>query len=189
MTVWQFAASFAAAATVLLIYCARRWYPMQMNTRNITAVGLFVAVGTVAASFTWIPVGPAKAYPGQHAVNVLAAVLLGPVPATLVALLVGMLRMLMGIGTILALPGGMFGAFVAGVAYRLSDRYEWAVAGEVLGTGIPGALAAVAVVRLVLGQEVLAFALVGPFLLSSAVGASLAYLMLRSLEGLEEWLG
>lgn len=189
MTVWQFAAAFALAAAAALIIVARRWYPMQMSTRNITTVGILVAIGTVAASFVWVPVGPAKAYPGQHAINVLAAVLLGPVPATVVALLVGILRMLMGIGTVLALPGGMFGAFFAGVAYRLGRRYEFAVVGEVVGTGIVGAMAAVPIVRFVLGDEMLAFALVAPFLLSSGVGAVVAYLMLRSVESIELWRG
>ena len=49
------------------------------SLRTVTAVGLLVALGTVASPFS-IPVGVSNVYPVQHAINVLAGAILGPVP-------------------------------------------------------------------------------------------------------------
>ena len=51
------------------------------RTRLLTTMALFVAIGTLGSHLLWFPAGIAKAYPVQHAVNVLAAVTLGPLPA------------------------------------------------------------------------------------------------------------
>lgn len=182
MNVWSFIGAASAVTLAVLAWAAKSRYPVKFGAHSLATMGVLVALGTVA-SMLIVPVGPAKAYPVQHTINVLAAVMLGPVEATLVALAVGVLRNLLGLGTVLALPGGMIGAFLAGVMYRSLGRQEGAVAGEVFGTGILAALASVPIVRLVLGQEMFAFALVVPFGLSSAVGAVIAYALLRVLPG------
>ena len=49
----------------------------MMETRKLTFTALFIAVGVLSAHLVYIPVGVAKCFPVQHAVNVLLAVLLG----------------------------------------------------------------------------------------------------------------
>ncbi|NJP38490.1 energy coupling factor transporter S component ThiW [Alkalicoccus luteus] len=150
----------------------------MQNTRLITLTAMLTAIGIVGAAFIWFPAGVARAYPVQHAVNIIAAVLLGPGPAVLIAFLIGLLRNLLGLGTILAFPGGMAGALLAGLAYRWSRKTWAAAAGEVIGTSIFGALLAVPIVIFFLGDSAAIFAFVPAFFVSSAAGAVLALLIL-----------
>lgn len=149
-----------------------------MDSKKLTVMALLAALGVWLGVFS-IPVGAAKIFPAQHAINVIAAVLLGPGPAVLIAFVVGLLRNLLGTGTILAFPGGMIGALVAGLAYRVARRDLAAAAGEVFGTGILGSLAAFPLARFILGREVLAFAFVVPFALSSIAGATAGVIVLK----------
>lgn len=55
-------------------------------------MAVFVAIGTLGAQLLWFPAGVAKAYPVQHAVNVMVAVTLGPGPAVVIAFMIGLLR-------------------------------------------------------------------------------------------------
>lgn len=151
------------------------------STRKLTAMALFVAVGTITAHLIWFPAGPAKAYPMQHAINVLAAVLLGPIEAGVIAIVIGALRNFLGLGTIFAFPGGLFGALTAGLLYRLFRKDAAAVFGEIIGTGIIGALVSFPIAKFLLGQEAAAFAFVVPFTISSMAGAILAFIVLRFL--------
>lgn len=144
-------------------------------------MGLFVAVGTLSAHLLGIPVGLARVFPVQHSINVLAAVTLGPGPAVLVAVVVSLLRNLLGLGTLFAFPGSVFGALLAGMAYRVTGRPGAAVVGELVGTGIVGALAAFAMARWLLGQEAVASAFILSFSASAAVGAVIAWLILRAI--------
>ncbi len=146
--------------------------------RRVTAVGLLVALGTIAAPFS-IPVGVARVYPVQHAINVLAGVLMGPVPAMVAAVLTSTLRNLMGTGTPLAFPGSIFGALLAGLGFLFFKRVYAAAIGEVLGTGLIGALVAFPLARWILGFEGLAYAFIIPFTLSSIAGAVLGTLILQ----------
>ena len=183
MTTLQFLVLASLVILVFSFWMATRYYPVRFHPRSLTLMGLMVALGTVAGPLM-IPVGPAHAYPIQHTINVVAGVLLGPVEAVLIALLVGILRNVLGLGTLLALPGGVIGAFLAGVIYRRFQRIPWAAAGEVVGTGLFGALAAVPIVRLIMGQELAALGLVIPFTLSALVGAVAAQIILR---GVAHW--
>ena len=89
-------------------------------------------------------------------------------------------RNLLGTGTLLAF-GGMVGALLAGLAYRIFCREYAAAAGEIFGTGILGALLAFPLARYILGHEVMALAYIVPFALSSTTGACAAFLILRIL--------
>ncbi|WP_255247455.1 energy coupling factor transporter S component ThiW [Paucisalibacillus globulus] len=62
-----------------------------------------VVAGSIFISF---PAGIARAYPVQHAVNVIAAILLGPFPAIVIAFMTGLVRIRTGTGSFLAFPGG-----------------------------------------------------------------------------------
>jgi energy coupling factor transporter S component ThiW len=151
------------------------------QARRVAVAGLLVAVGTAAAQVVSFPIGPSRAYPVQATVDVLAGVILGPWSAAGLALLIGLLRNLLGTGTIFAFPGGFFGALLAGYLFRLSRRDELAPVGEVVGTGLIGALVSFPMARFILGKSVAALFFVGPFLVSSASGALLGYLILKGL--------
>jgi len=144
------------------------------RTRLLTTMALLVAVGTLGAQFIWFPAGIAKAYPVQHAVNVLAAILLGPGPAVVIAFLISLLRNILGLGSLLAFPGAMIGALLAGLLYRKFQRSYVAAIGEVIGTGIIGALAAVPFAKIFMGTTFGALFFLPPFLISSVSGALLA---------------
>ena len=152
-----------------------------LTVRKITIIGLLVAVGAIAAPFS-IPVGVAKVYPVQHTINVFTAVLFGPGPAVMAALLTSTIRNIMGTGTPLAYPGSVFGALIAGMAYRYFKKDVFAAAGEILGTGILGALVAFPLAKWLLGFAGIALALIIPFFLSSLTGAIIGVLILRVLK-------
>ncbi|KZE69365.1 energy coupling factor transporter S component ThiW [Fictibacillus phosphorivorans] len=154
---------------------------MKISVQKLTLMAMLVAIGTLSSHIFWIPAGVAKAFPVQHAINVIAGVTLGPIPAMLVAFSIGLLRNLFGVGSLLAFPGGMIGALAAGYFYRKGRKYVFAAIGEWIGTGIIGALAAVPVATYVLGSKTGAFFFVAPFLVSSVVGGLLGWIVLRVL--------
>jgi len=156
--------------------------PASGNKTHILVLSaLLIALGVACASSIWFPVGVAKAFPVQHAINVIAGVLLGPGPAVVVAFVIGLLRNLLGLGTVFAFPGGMIGAFLAGLLYRYA-RKDWAaLIGEVTGTGLIGALASFPIARFIMGKEIAALFFVGPFAISSVSGAIIAYIVLQVL--------
>jgi len=154
----------------------------RLTPRHLALAGMLAALATLSAHLIWFPAGVARAFPVQHAVNVVAGVLLGPWTATAIALVVGILRNALGLGTPLAFPGGMIGAFLAGWAYRRFRTYGAAIAGEVIGTGILGALASVPVAHLVMGRAVGVLAFVPGFLVSTVSGSILAWLVLKGLD-------
>ncbi|MBO8171930.1 MAG: energy coupling factor transporter S component ThiW [Bacillaceae bacterium] len=141
------------------------------STYRLSVMALLVALGTMSAHLLWFPAGIAKAYPVQHAVNVISGILLGPGPAVLIAFVIGLLRNLLGVGTLLAFPGGMIGAFLAGFLYRKIKRHGAAAIGEIIGTGIIGSLISVPFAQIFMNKSVAALAFVPPFLISSVSGA------------------
>lgn len=150
-------------------------------TSRLVLMGLFVALGVILSRFHLLVFG-AKAFPIQHFINVLAGVILGPAPAVGVAFVIGLLRNLLGVGTLLAFPGGMIGALLAGVLYRRFGKIWAAVVGEVIGTGLIGALLAFPVAKFVMENDVIAWVYVVPFALSSVTGAIVAFVLLQALQ-------
>lgn len=144
------------------------------RTRKLTTMALFVAIGTIGSQFIWFPAGIAKAYPVQHAVNVLSAIMLGTGPAVTIAFVIGLLRNMLGLGSLLAFPGGMIGAFLAGILYWKFRKKYLAAIGEVVGTGIIGALFAVPFAKVLMGTTFGAVFFIPPFLISSLTGSLLA---------------
>lgn len=147
------------------------------RTRVLTTMAVFIAIGTMGAQLLWFPAGIAKAYPVQHAVNVMAAITLGPGPAVVIAFMTGLMRNMLGMGTLLAFPGGMIGAFLAGYLYKRFRRKILAVVGEVVGTGIIGSLFSVPYANLLMGSSLGAFVFLPSFLVSSISGAFIGYLV------------
>lgn len=158
-----------------------------MKTREIARAAVLVAMA-VALSPLFIPVGVSKCYPAQHMINVIAAVVLGPVNAVIIAFLAALIRNLLGLGTLLAFPGGMIGALLAGIAYRVFKKAWAAAAGEAIGTGVLGALASAWLVGPVLLEKSMAAgALVAAFSLSSVGGAVVGLLALKFLRKVNLW--
>ncbi|MFC4402731.1 energy coupling factor transporter S component ThiW [Gracilibacillus xinjiangensis] len=155
---------------------------MRKRTTLLTMMAVFVAIGTLGSQFLWFPTGIAKAFPVQHAVNVMAAVTLGPVPAVIIAFAIGLLRNLLGIGTLLAFPGGMIGALLAGIVFKVTNNKIMAGIGEVVGTGIIGALLSVPFAYLLMGTSVGAIAFLPGFLVSSISGAIIGILILSRVK-------
>ena len=103
--------------------------------------------------------------------------------ALLCATLIGIIRMsTMGIPP-LALTGAVFGAFLSGVLYRASKgRLICAVIGEVVGTGIIGAIVSYPVMTFLVHKEGLTWLFYVPsFLCGTLIGGSVAFVFLRQL--------
>jgi energy-coupling factor transport system ATP-binding protein len=151
-------------------------------TRRVAYAVVLTAIGVALAPYTSIPLGIAKVNPTQHFVNLLAAVLLGPGWAVLIAMVIGALRNVLGLGTLLAFPGGMIGAFLAGMAYRKFRRPAWAAAGEIAGTGlIAPVVSALLVAPFLMHKTIALFTLAPSFLGSTIIGALLGILALKLL--------
>ncbi len=150
-----------------------------MSTKKLVYSGLFVAFGVVLGHLVSIPVGITKIFPVQHMINVLSAVLIGPVYAVVNAFVISLIRNLIGVGTLFAFPGSMIGAALAGLVYHYSKNEIGTAVGEVVGTGIIGALVSIPMAKLFMGKELGALALIPPFALSSLAGAVLAVLILK----------
>ncbi|MDP2857331.1 MAG: energy coupling factor transporter S component ThiW [Bacillota bacterium] len=156
-----------------------------MKVRNLVFMGILVAIGTLSAHIAAIPVAGSKVFPVQHAINVVAGVFLGPGQAVLVAFGTGLLRNMLGTGTPLAFPGGMIGAFFAGLFHQMTGKAWMASAGELLGTGLIGALVSYPIAQFILGKPAAALTYVVPFSMSSAVGALLGLGLVVTLRNTE----
>ncbi len=155
----------------------------RTDTRKVAYAVVFVAMGVALAPYTSFPVGIAKINPTQHFVNVLGAVLLGPWWAVAVAGVVGVIRNVMGVGTLLAFPGGMIGAFIAGYVYKTTRNLYLGAGGEIVGTGfIAPVVSALLVAPVLMGKAIPLLALVPSFLGSTVAGAVLGVLAIRLLE-------
>jgi energy coupling factor transporter S component ThiW len=153
-----------------------------MKARELARAIVLVAVAVVLSPF-FIPVGIAKCFPAQHMVNVLSAVMLGPAYAVVVATVAAIVRNMLGLGTLLAFPGGIFGALLAGLAYRIfRNNIYFAGIGEVVGTGIIGSLVSVWLVApMLMGKTMALSTLIVAFSVSSLGGAVLGLLVLQLL--------
>lgn len=158
-----------------------------MKTKDVARAVMLVAIA-VALSPIFIPVGFIKLFPAQHMINVIGAVLLGPWYALGVATGAAIIRNLLGVGTPLAFPGGMIGALLAGLAYRAFRNVYLAAAGEVVGTGLLGALVSLWIVApLIMKKTMAASVLVAAFGLSTIAGAILGVIALHLLRRAGIW--
>ncbi|MEO4054404.1 energy coupling factor transporter S component ThiW [Solibacillus sp. CAU 1738] len=152
-----------------------------MSIRKLTIMALLVAIAVAGSTFVAIPTGIARAYPIQHAINVVSAILLGPVPTVAIAFVTAIIRILTGTGSLLAIPGSVIGALFAALAYKYSNKMWLASAGEIVGTGIIASLVAVPYAKLLMGTSVAALFFMPAFLMSSVTGAVLGIIIASSL--------
>ena len=122
------------------------------NVKKLALAGVFCALAVVGSLISF-PVLGSKCAPVQHMVNVLCAVILGPGYGLGVAFAASLLRNLLGLG-------------------------------EVFGTSVLGGLCAWPMAILFMGKsagDVAFYAYIVPFLISTAVGSALAWLLLAAL--------
>lgn len=143
------------------------------RTRKLTTMAIFVAIGTIFS--IWFPARVLMAYPIQHTINVMVAILLGTKPALAVAFMIGLLRILLGSSSLLALPGGMIGALLAGYFYTKFKKYKWAVVGEIIGTGLIASIISVPFAKLFMGTSYGAFYFFPSFLSSTIIGSLIGW--------------
>lgn len=122
----------------------------------MTVTAIFIAIGVLLAPFVSFPFGGARVFPLQRLINVLLAVLVGWRYSTAGAFCISSIRMAMGVGTVLAYPGSMIGAALAGIFYKRTGSIWGAVAGEIIGTGLLGGLIAYPVAAFVLDSKAVA---------------------------------
>ena len=75
----------------------------------------------------------------------------------------------------------MIGAFLAAIIYNKTKKIGLSALGEVIGTGILGAIATYPIAVLLLGEEMTLFGLIPAFTISSFTGALLGFGLLNLL--------
>ncbi len=155
-----------------------------MNTKKLALAAFFAAVAVVGSTFS-IPVFGAKCSPVQHLVNVLCAIFLGPGYAVGAAFVASLIRNLMGLGSFLAFPGSMCGAFLSGILFKTFQKMPAAYVGEVFGTGVIGGVLSYPVAAFIMGNSSAGvFTFVIPFLISTIGGTVLAIVITMALRQL-----
>ncbi len=153
-----------------------------ISTKKTALVAVLVAV-TVVLSPINFPVGSSKCYPAQHMINGIAGVLLGPWYAAVMALFTGVIRNMLGLGTLHAFPGGIPGALVVGLFYRYV-KTDLAALVEPLGTVVIGATISALVVAPYLGKSfTVAFWWIA-FAASSIPGSIIGFIVLTAIRRL-----
>ena len=156
----------------------------KTNIKKLAMAGVFCAVAVVGSLFSF-PVFGSKCAPVQHMVNILCAVLLGPGYGVGVAFVASLIRNILGLGSLMAFPGSMFGALLCGLVYWKSRNILATLIGEVFGTAVLGGLCAYPVAIFLMGQNAAAIAFyvyIIPFLISTAAGALISAIVLYSLQ-------
>ncbi|MBQ0041959.1 MAG: energy coupling factor transporter S component ThiW [Lachnospiraceae bacterium] len=164
----------------------------KINLKKITLTALFTAIAVVGSMFSF-PVFGSKCAPIQHLVNVLCAIFLGPWYGLAQAFLASLIRNLLGLGTLLAFPGSMCGALLAGLLFNLfKKKIRWfAYGGEVFGTALIGGMLSFPIAALFMGnQAATLFTFVVPFLISTVGGTIIAIVMVEIMAkaGALKWL-
>lgn len=154
---------------------------MHDSTKRLTLAAVLTAIAVVG-SFLSFPILGSRCAPVQHMVNVFCAVLLGWRYGLGAAFTASLLRNLLGLGSLLAFPGSMFGAFLSGIVYARTKNILLTVLAEAFGTGIIGGLAAYPIAILFMGKvagDIAFYVYVVPFLISTTCGAILAGLVVK----------
>ena len=102
-----------------------------------------------------------------------------------VAFVASLLRNILGLGSLMAFPGSMFGALLCGLVYAKTKNLIATLVGEVFGTSILGGLCAYPVAICLMGKsagDIAFYAYIVPFLISTAVGAVIAGVLVYSLQ-------
>ena len=149
----------------------------KIKLKKLVLTAVFASFAVVGSLFSF-PVFGSKCAPVQHLINVLCAVILGPGYGVAAAFVSSLIRNLLGLGTLLAFPGSMCGALLAGLLYHYIKKLPAAYIGEVFGTAVIGGMLSYPVAAFIMGSKGAAlFTFVVPFLISTAGGTLLAVLI------------
>jgi energy coupling factor transporter S component ThiW len=160
------------------------------HVKKLCIAGILCALAVVG-SFVSFPVFGSKCAPVQHMVNILCAVVLGPWYGVAVAFVASLIRNLLGLGTLMAFPGSMFGALLCGIVYwkagriHPSARLLLTLVAEVFGTAVLGGLCAYPVAIFLMGKsagDIAFYAYIVPFLISTAAGSIISGVLVTALQ-------
>jgi len=155
----------------------------ESNVKKLSISGLLSALAVVGSLFSF-PVLGSKCAPIQHMINILCAVILGPVYGVAVAFSASLIRNLLGIGSPMAFPGSMIGAFLCGIVYCKTKKIFPTLIAEVFGTAVLGGLCAYPVAIFIMGKnmrDVVFYAYIIPFFISTFVGTVIAGILIYSI--------
>lgn len=150
----------------------------------------FLTALAVVGSMFSFPFLGAKCSPIQHMVNIIAGVYLGPWWAMGSGFCAALIRNITGLGSPLAFPGSMVGAFLSGAVYHwiLKGKPQYirlpgAYLGELFGTSVLGGMLSYPVALLIMGNEkATLFGFVFPFFVSCSVGTVIAAVLVTALK-------
>lgn len=146
----------------------------------LVTLSMFVSIGVVIS-----PILRFEGFaPTAHFVNVVCSVLLGPWYSLANAVITAFIRMSLLSIPPLAITGQVFGAFLSGFLYRKTKGSILAcVIGEIMGTGIIGAIASYPVMTLIWGKgDITWYFYLPSFLIATLIGGSVAYIFLKTLQ-------
>lgn len=152
--------------------------------KKLSIAGILCTIAIVGSLFSF-PVFGSKCAPIQHMVNIICAVILGPWYGVGVAFVASFLRNLLGLGSLMAFPGSMFGALLCGIVYYKTKNISLTLIAEAFGTSILGGLSAYPVAILLMGKsagDIAFYAYIVPFLISTVGGAFFSAILLSSLK-------
>ncbi len=153
-----------------------------MKTSKLAVTSILTALGVIFSFYPGpIPVGPTLVFPFQSMINVIAGILLGPWYAAAVALAVGIIRMSVHTGTVFSLPGGIPGAILVGLTYKVTKSYLSAFA-EIPGTALVGAFLSAFLVAPIIGRSATLWFFVAAFTPPAVLGSVIGYLVMIALK-------
>ena len=166
----------------------------KTDIRKLAIAAVLCAVAVVGSLFS-IPVGASKCSPVQHLVNIIGGVYLGPWYSLGMAFVASLIRNIFGLGSPLAFPGSMCGAFLCGVMYHWVGkrickagfmknlRLPFAYIGELFGTSVIGGMLSFPVASFIMGsKEAALFTYVFPFFVSSLGGTIIAAVLVTAMK-------
>ena len=146
--------------------------------RNETVLRMIVLAFLIALGVVISPILRVEGMcPMAHFINITCAVLMGPMDAFLCALLIGVIRMMfLGIPPP-ALTRAVFVTALSGILFKVSKGKIWAaVIGEIIGTGIIGAIISYPIMALFWGRTGLTWLFYVPsFIAGTLIGGSIAF--------------
>lgn len=153
---------------------------MKKRTYQLVLTAVLSALAVCGGSMFSFPIGVAKCAPTQSLINIVAGVVLGPEWAVAQTLLTSTVRNLLGTGTLLAYPGSIFGAWLSGWLFKRFGKIWLAALGELIGTGLIGALVSYPIAALLMSAKGSLFLFVPSFAVSAIVGGLLAWVILKA---------
>jgi energy coupling factor transporter S component ThiW len=153
----------------------------MLKASKLAVTSILTALGVIFSFYPGpVPVGPTLVFPFQSMINVIAGILLGPWYAGVVALIVGIIRTSIHTGTIFSLPGGIPGAILVGITYKVTKSYLSAFA-EIPGTALVGAFLSAFLVAPIIGSNATFGFFILAFTPPSVLGSVAGYIIMIAL--------